>query len=68
MHLTCAQPKAPPSQFQSSIFTRLSRARTPRFHRCDHMGYVQPAEALTLLEGFEEEAEGLARKKQQQVC
>eukprot|EP00983_Pelagomonas_calceolata_P011632 375155-Pelagomonas_calceolata.AAC.2 len=36
-----------------------------RFHRKDHMGYVLPAETLTLLEGFEEEAEAMARSAQQ---
>mmetsp|Transcript_543 Transcript_543/g.1367 ORF Transcript_543/g.1367 Transcript_543/m.1367 type:complete len:340 (-) Transcript_543:774-1793(-) len=40
-------------------------ANNGRFHRKDHMGYVLPAETLTLLEGFEEEAEAMARSAQQ---
>ncbi|KAG1681598.1 hypothetical protein FOA52_014106 [Chlamydomonas sp. UWO 241] len=32
-------------------------ARDGRYHRCDHMGYLQAGETITLLEGYEEDAE-----------
>jgi hypothetical protein len=38
-------------------------ANDGRYHRQDHMGYLIPAESLTLLEGFEEEATSLLARQ-----
>ena len=45
---------------------RCSLHAAHRYAREDHLGYVLPAETLTLLEGYEEEAEAIACAEQQQ--
>ncbi len=61
------EPVPPPLLARASPTTTTTRnatCRAPRYHRRDHMGYLIPAETVTLLEGFEEDALAAAEAEQ----